>query len=414
MIIGVIADSIPGANEAASALEQEGLATIEIFGLTKDHEQALKGEKYEALVIALKSGLESKDKAVTESVEALRFLVTCGTKHIFFKFTSSLNQNQVINTGDVITALQKELNSDFTAISPALPDIGYTVYQGFAFGREHLLQGDPIYRLFPESIKCGLLPHQSLQGDHTALHIWEHINNLKKHGYNSVLFDAVNDHDLIVQAQAVYTLPLLCGDTAFARAVGRAQVANALATGVQLQPHVLQGFPQGRMVMMAGSSMPQTLAQVQRYRKVASTHTVDIARCVGASSEMLAYISEVAKWYEAHKEEKLPPLIYVNMDPVEMKAINDKYGSVAVDIAIERFFYGLCGKLKSAGVTKFVAAGNEIGVQVAKALDVAGFYVGPCVINGVPWLKALHEDLYMVFKPSFSGDENFFFHTLQE
>ena len=384
MIIGVMADSIPGANEAASALEQEGLATIEIFGLTKDHEQALKGEKYEALVIALKNGLESKDKAVTESVEALRFLVTCGTKHIFFKFTSSLNQNQVINTGDVITALQKELNSDFTAISPALPDIGYTVYQGFAFGREHLLQGDPIYRLFPESIKCGLLPHQSLQGDHTALHIWEHINNLKKHGY------------------------------AFARAVGRAQVANALATGVQLQPHVLQGFPQGRMVMMAGSSMPQTLAQVQRYRKVASTHTVDIARCVGASSEMLAYISEVAKWYEAHKEEKLPPLIYVNMDPVEMKAINDKYGSVAVDIAIERFFYGLCGKLKSAGVTKFVAAGNEIGVQVAKALDVAGFYVGPCVINGVPWLKALHEDLYMVFKPSFSGDENFFFHTLQE
>ena len=76
--------------------------------------------------------------------------------------------------------------------------------------------------------------------------------------------------------------------------------------------------------------------------------------------------------------------------------------------AIEHFFYTLTKLLKEQGFGKYVIAGGETSGQVTKALEVSGFYIGPSIAPGVPWVKAINEDLSLALKSGNFGEENFF------
>ena len=90
-----------------------------------------------------------------------------------------------------------------------------------------------------------------------------------------------------------------------------------------------------------------------------------------------------------------------------------RYGANAAATAIEHFFFLLSAKLKTLGVRKFVVAGGETSGQVTKALGVSGFYIGPTIAPGVPWVRALNEELSLALKSGNFGDEQFFFKAVE-
>ncbi|HIX57590.1 MAG TPA: hypothetical protein H9850_09000, partial [Candidatus Anaerobiospirillum pullistercoris] len=166
-------------------------------------------------------------------------------------------------------------------------------------------------------------------------------------------------------------------------------------------------------IVLSGSCSAMTNTQVANYKAQASAWPVEVEKCVGAEEDIKAYVDSVAAWCEEHKDEALPPLVYATAAPEKLHQIQAQYGANAAATAIEHFFFLLSAKLKTLGVRKFVVAGGETSGQVTKALGVSGFYIGPTIAPGVPWVRALNEELSLALKSGNFGDEQFFFKAVE-
>ena len=150
-----------------------------------------------------------------------------------------------------------------------------------------------------------------------------------------------------------------------------------------------------------------TNAQVAKYKESAPSFVVDIEKCVISDEKTDEYANEVCKWAVENSKEKAP-LIYATANPEALAKIQKEYGAKASSLAIENFFYKLSAKLKEAGFKKFIIAGGETSGQVTKALKVKGFYIGPTIAPGVPWVKAVNEDISLALKSGNFGEIDFF------
>ena len=74
----------------------------------------IKLNKYNAVVIALKTRTVPIKKAISESIKALEWLKSKKCKKIVFKYCSTFDSTKKGNIGPVIDAIMKNLNVDFT------------------------------------------------------------------------------------------------------------------------------------------------------------------------------------------------------------------------------------------------------------------------------------------------------------
>lgn len=135
MQLGVIADDFTGATDIASFLVRNGMPTVQLNGVpTRDLPLTS-----EAVVISLKTRSCPAEMAVSQSLAALRWLQAQGCQQFYFKYCSTFDSTAQGNIGPVLDALLAELGETRTVISPALPVNGRTVYQGYLFVGEQLL-----------------------------------------------------------------------------------------------------------------------------------------------------------------------------------------------------------------------------------------------------------------------------------
>lgn len=135
MQLGVIADDFTGATDIASFLVRNGMPTVQLNGVpTRDIPLTS-----EAVVISLKTRSCPAEMAVSQSLAALRWLQAQGCQQFYFKYCSTFDSTAQGNIGPVLDALLAELGETRTVISPALPVNGRTVYQGYLFVGEQLL-----------------------------------------------------------------------------------------------------------------------------------------------------------------------------------------------------------------------------------------------------------------------------------
>lgn len=135
MQLGVIADDFTGATDIASFLVRNGMPTVQLNGVpTRDLPLTS-----EAVVISLKTRSCPAEMAVSQSLAALRWLQARGCQQFYFKYCSTFDSTAQGNIGPVLDALLAELGETRTVISPALPVNGRTVYQGYLFVGEQLL-----------------------------------------------------------------------------------------------------------------------------------------------------------------------------------------------------------------------------------------------------------------------------------
>ncbi len=414
MILGVIADDFTGGTDIASFLVKEGMSTIQLIGVPCESDPVCDAD---AVVISLKSRSAPGSQAISESLSAARYLKKNGAKVIFFKYCSTFDSTEKGNIGPVTEALMRELNVDFAIFSPALPVNGREVFNGYLFVKGVPLAESPmrnhpvtpmhesnVMRLvqMQSAIHCGLVPEKVVKAGPEA--ILQAISQLKKAGFTGAVIDAIDDVDLYNQGKAFKDFSFVTGGSGLGMGL-----AKALATSAKdIKSAQELGRPNyEKTIVLSGSCSAMTNAQVAQYKKDAPSLPVDIEACVISKEKTQTYAASVAKW-ASEQTDKKPPIIYATANPEVLQKIQAQFGAKASSDAIESFFYAVSEELKKLGFKKFIVAGGETSGQVTKALGVKGFHIGPTIAPGVPWVKAINEDISLALKSGNFGEVDFF------
>ncbi len=412
--IGVIADDFTGATDIASFLVLNGLKTVQLCGVTPD----LPAPDVEAVVISHKSRSCPVEEAVAETQASLQWLLKHDCRQIYFKYCSTFDSSAKGNIGPVTDALMETLGESFTIFQPALPVNGRTVYKGYLFVGDVLLEesgmrNHPITPMTDSSLvrlvemqskgKCGVIDVATIRQGAAA--VKARIEELKAQGYSYGVLDAVDESDLIVQGEALKDMRLVTGGSGLAIGLARA-VAEPDADSAKAQS---LGYPQGqKAVVFSGSCSVMTNRQVAFYREQAASRLVDVDRLLSDPAELSAMAEEYAAFVLEHTADAWAPLVYATAEPAELARIQQTYGAEKSSHAVEQFFAALSQKLQAAGVERFIVAGGETSGIVTKSLDVKGFYIGPAIAPGVPWVRSINNAISLTLKSGNFGKEDFF------
>lgn len=406
-MLGVIADDFTGASDIASFLVENGLSCVQMNGVPK----APLADKVDAVVISLKSRSNPVNEAIEQSLNAFNWLKANGCGQYYFKYCSTFDSTEKGNIGPVTDALLDALNDDFTVITPALPVNGRTIFNGYLFVGDILLsesgmRNHPITPMKDANLmrlmdaqskgKTGLVAYSDvIQG---AARVKERFAELKAQGYRYAVVDAVDNAQLAVLAEAVADLKLVTGGSGLgaymaARLSGGQKGANAFIPA------------KGKTVVLSGSCSVMTNKQVNAYKAKAANIYLDVESALTNAN----YADELYREVVKHLDEPLAPMVYATVPPEQLHEIQAKFGGDKASHAIENTFAKLAQRLKNeAGVVNFITAGGETSSIVVQQLGFTGFHIGKQIAPGVPWLKALDENISLALKSGNFGKEDFF------
>lgn len=260
--IGVIADDFTGATDIASFLVENGLPTVQINGVPTGKMP----EAIDALVISLKTRSCPVVEATQQSLAALSWLQQQGCKQIYFKYCSTFDSSAKGNIGPVTDALMDALDTPFTVFSPALPVNGRTVYQGYLFVMNQLLaesgmRHHPVNPMtdsyLPRLVeaqstgRCGVVSAHVFEQGVDAVR--QELARLQQEGYRYAVLDALTEHHLEIQGEALRDTPLVTGGSGLAIGLAR-QWAQENGNRARKAGHPLAG----RGVVLSGSCSQMT------------------------------------------------------------------------------------------------------------------------------------------------------------
>lgn len=405
-MLGVIADDFTGASDIASFLVENGLKTIQMNGVP---DYILQSE-VDAIVISLKSRSNPVEEAISQSLQALDWLQQNGCKQFYFKYCSTFDSTEKGNIGPVTDALLDALQDNFTMICPALPVNGRTIFNGYLFVGNVLLnesgmQNHPItpmkdanlVRLMDKQAqgKTGLVSYADLMKG--CEFVKSRFAELKQQGFRYAVVDSVDNSQLAVLAEAIADFKLVTGGSGLA-----AYIAARLSGGKQGDNALLPS--KAKTVVLSGSCSVMTNKQVAKYAEKAPHFYLDVAQSVANPT----YVDELAQWVIANLDHALAPMVYATVSPEKLKQIQVEFGADKASHAIENTFAQLAQKLKAAGVVNFITAGGETSSIVVQQLGFTGFHIGKQIAPGVPWLKALDDNIFLALKSGNFGTEDFF------
>ena len=218
LLLGCIADDFTGATDLANNLVRAGMRVVQTIGVPNAPLTA----EVDAVVVALKSRTIAPQDAIDQSLQALQWLQAQGAQQIYFKYCSTFDSTAQGNIGPVTEALMQALQTDFTIATPAFPDNGRTVFKGYLFVGDVLLnesgmQHHPLTPMHDANLvrvmqaqcksKVGLLSHKTISQGTTT--IQQDITHLKQQGVRIAIVDAVSNDDLICLGPALKGMPLV-------------------------------------------------------------------------------------------------------------------------------------------------------------------------------------------------------------
>ncbi|WP_409440109.1 3-oxo-tetronate kinase [Psychromonas sp. GE-S-Ul-11] len=410
MLLGVIADDFTGATDIAGFLVENGMRTIQVNGIP-NQEMHIDAD---AVVISLKSRSCPTEQAIKDSLAALTWLQQQNCQQFYFKYCSTFDSTEKGNIGPVTDALLEQLNEDFTVICPALPVNGRTVFNGHLFVFDQLLsesgmRNHPVTPMTNSNLmqlmnaqaagKTGLVDYLDIEQG--VENIVNKLQQLKTEGKRYAVMDTFNTNHLNEIGKAVHQLKLITGGSGLA-----AGIAKNWSAHLQDQTQAKQaGYPSKLpTVVFSGSCSVMTNQQVDHYKSKAPHFAINVEDCLNNQD----YSKQVCEWVLSHSTGSLAPLVYATADTDALHKIQQQYGAEASSLAVENFFNDLAIQLKAAGICNFIVAGGETSGVVTQSLQVDGFHIGPQITPGVPWVKAINDNLSLALKSGNFGDPTFF------
>jgi 3-dehydrotetronate 4-kinase len=410
--LGCIADDFTGATDLANNLVRSGMKTVQIIG-TPDSDQAIEAD---AVVIALKSRTTPVKEAVAESLLALGWLQRQGAQQIYFKYCSTFDSTPEGNIGPVTEALMQALNNDFTIATPAFPDNKRTVFKGYLFVGDGLLnesgmQNHPLTPMTDANLvrvmqaqcqrKVGLIDHIVVAKGTQA--IASKIAQLRAEGIQIAIVDAISNQDLIAMGAAFKSLPLLTAGSGVA-------IGLADNFGLSANPQASALPPTtGFKAIISGSCSIATNAQVKHFIAQGGAAMAVNPLELSAPEQILTKAIEWAKKHYSQQPAHAtkPILIYSTGEPSAVKAVQEKLGVANAGELVENTLAAICQGLVTIGVKQLIVAGGETSGACVKGMGVQALRIGAQIDPGVPWCYT-DTGIHLALKSGNFGTEDFF------
>ncbi|MFL9947097.1 four-carbon acid sugar kinase family protein [Paraburkholderia agricolaris] len=416
-LLGCIADDFTGATDLANMLVRGGMRTVQTIGVPASNDVV----EADALVVALKSRTIPAADAVAQSLAALDWLRAQGCRQFFFKYCSTFDSTDAGNIGPVTDALLDAVSVEsdataFTIACPAFPENGRTIYRGYLFVGDTLLnesgmENHPLTPMRDANLvrvlqrqtgsKVGLVRYDTVAKGVSAVR--ESFGALRGDGVRMAIADAVSDADLHVLGEACAALTLITGGSGIALGLpGNFRRAGLLAErsdAAQL-PRI-----EGLSAVLAGSASKATNAQVAAWRERRPAFRIDPL----AAARGEAVVEQALAFAQPYLDQDEPVLIYATATPDEVKAVQRELGVNEAGHLVESTLASIARGLRERGVRKFVVAGGETSGAVVQALDVRTLRIGAQIDPGVPVTATTDaEPLALALKSGNFGTIDFF------
>ncbi|MBU2407409.1 MAG: four-carbon acid sugar kinase family protein [Gammaproteobacteria bacterium] len=410
--LGCIADDFTGATDLANNLVRAGMRVVQTIGVPAGPLAA----EVDAVVVALKSRTIAPADAVAQSLDALRWLQAQGARQIYFKYCSTFDSTTEGNIGPVTDALMDALGTDFTIATPAFPDNKRTVFKGYLFAGDVLLnesgmQNHPLTPMTDPNLvrvlqaqtrrKVGLIDHVAVARGAEA--IGERIAQLRAEGVGIAIVDAVSNDDLLRLGPALAALPLVTAGSGVAIGLpGNFGIAPSPAAS-DLPP------ASGLRAVVSGSCSLATNRQVANFiatgRPAMALDPLRISQDEDVAAQVLAWaVPQLASG---------PVLVYSTADSEAVKSVQGRLGVEEAGAMVERTIAAIARGLVEAGVRQLVVAGGETSGACVQALGVTQLQIGMQIDPGVPWCHAKADaasqaGVHLALKSGNFGSEDFF------
>ena len=408
--LGCIADDFTGATDLANNLVRTGMRVVQTIGVPNGPLNV----EVDAVVVALKSRTIPAQEAIAQSLEALRWLQAQGAPQIYFKYCSTFDSTPQGNIGPVTEALMDALDTDFTIATPAFPDNGRTVFKGYLFAGNVLLnesgmQNHPLTPMTDPNLvrvmqaqtkrKVGLLDHTVVARGPEA--IQERIAALKTDGVGVAIVDATSNDDLLRLGPALQGMPLVTAGSGVAIGLPANWGLAPSSTASQLPP------AQGLKAIVSGSCSQATNRQVAHFKAQGGPAlALDPLQLTGDTD---ALVAQVMAWAQQLLPQG-PVLVYSTAEPDAVKAIQARLGVAEAGALVEHALAAVARALAQAGVQQLVVAGGETSGACVQALGITQLQIGPQIDPGVPWCHAQGSagPLHITLKSGNFGTDDFF------
>jgi len=418
LLLGAIADDVTGATDLGSTLSRNGMDVVQVLGPPAADDEPVEAD---AIVVALKTRTAPVDQAVSQSVDAARWLLERGARQLFFKYCSTFDSTESGNIGPVAEALLDLVEEDFTVACPAYPENERTVYQGHLFVGDRLLSESgmghhpltpmadaDLVRFLgkqcrrPDSV--GLVPFDAVDLGASAIRV--SIGELRGQGVRLAVVDATKEDHLWSTATAVAELRLVTGGSGIARGLP-ANYRRIDALPQRIEPEPPRLVPP--VAVLAGSCSEATRAQVAAMAARHPTFALDPIALATGRQTVEAVAAEARSALEGEAV-----LIHSTAAPEEIEKAQKTLGREQASETLEKAFGDIAAALVDSGVRTLVIAGGETAGRVAAALGLRRLRIGTEIDPGVPWTLHLGEPvLHLAFKSGNFGSEDFFLKALK-
>ena len=409
ILLGCIADDFTGATDLANNLVRAGMRTVQTIGVPNGPVDA----DVQAVVVALKSRTIAPSEAVAQSLQALQWLRAQGAQQIYFKYCSTFDSTAQGNIGPVTEALMDALGCDFTIATPAFPDNKRSVFKGYLFVGDVLLnesgmQNHPLTPMADANLvrvmqaqtrrSVGLVDYSVVS--RSAQAVAQRFAELKTLGIGVAIVDAVTNDDLMRLGPALKDLPLVTAGSG---------VAIGLPQNFGVQPSLQASLlppAAGLQAVLSGSCSLATNRQVAAFiasgRPALAIEPMQIAAGIDVVAHALA-------WAGAHLADG-PVLVYSTADTGAVKSVQAQLGVEQAGAMVERAIAAIARGLVEGGVRQLVVAGGETSGACVQALDITQMQIGPQIDPGVPWCHARTPagGVHITLKSGNFGTDDFF------
>lgn len=408
--LGCIADDFTGATDLANNLVRAGMRTVQAIGVPAG---ALETPA-DAVVVALKTRTLPAADAVAQSLAALEWLRAQGVEQIYFKYCSTFDSTPAGNIGPVADALMTALGSDFTIATPAFPDNKRTVFKGYLFAGDVLLnesgmQQHPLTPMTDANLvrvlsaqtrrKVGLIDYAVVARGAEAIR--GRIDALRREGVEIAIVDAISNEDLLALGPALKGMPLVTAGSG---------VAIGLPGNWGLAPGAAAGLPRepGAQAVVAGSCSIATQGQVAAFIAAGGPALALDPLRIAAGDDVAA---DALAW-AAPRLPDGPVLIYSTARPDAVQAAQASLGAARAGALVEDTIARIAAGLARLGVRQLIVAGGETSGAVVQALGLTQLAIGEQIDPGVPWCagqaQAVGARLSIALKSGNFGGVDFF------
>ena len=411
ILLGCIADDFTGATDLANNLVRAGMRVVQTIGVPA----APLDTEADAVVVALKSRTIPAADAVAQSLQALQWLQAQGAQQIYFKYCSTFDSTAEGNIGPVTEALMQALGTDFTIATPAFPDNQRTVFKGYLFAGDGLLnesgmQNHPLTSMSDPNLvrvlqaqttqKVGLVDYRVIAQGSEAIRA--RFAALRAAGVGMAIVDALSNQDLLTLGAALKGMPLVTAGSGVAIGLPANFGIEADSTAAALPA------ASGWQAVMAGSCSVATNRQVAEFQATGRPALAIDPLRLAAGDDVCA---EVLAWARGHLEDG-PVLVYSTSEPEAVRAIQARLGVEQAGAMVEQAIAAIARGLVEMGVRQLVVAGGETSGACVQALGIAQMRIGAQIDPGVPWCFAASEaapqGLHLTLKSGNFGTPDFF------